>query len=718
MNNQVKNKKGISLSTQILIGLTLGLFAGLFFGDKASALAIVGKAYIGLIQMSILPYMVVSLMLGIGSLSYEKASKLAITGGVVLVASWFLTFTIVFLMPLSFPAIKGGSFFSSSLVEVTEVDFIDLYIPVNPFSSLARTVVPAAAVFSVAFGVALIGVEGKQSLLDILTAISRTLTRIAMMVVKLTPVGVFAIAANAAGTLTISEFGRLQSYIIPFIVATLILTFWILPGLAAALTPFSYREILKSGRDALTTGFVTGNLFITLPMLVENARKLFEDRGIKDDYTDKYVEVLVPTSFNFPNVGKLLTLLFILYAGWFVGKSISFADYPGFAVLGLFTLFGGVDLALPFLLDQMQIPSDMYQLYVVTGVLNSWFATLLAVMNLFVFTLVAACAAIGAVRINWSRIFSFAIISLVIFAASILGTRWVLSEMVSKEDLTRRTLMNAEIKDTYKADIKEVGSKDTVAKESPLGSIIKRGKLRVGYHRENLPFSFINDNGDLVGFDIELMHVLARELKVEIEFIEWTYETGVKDLDQGKFDIAIGGLIVNPERLAMVNFSNPYMNMTTAVVVRDHRRNEFKNWRAIDKEPNVRLGVVGERRTKNIKRYLPHADIVVLENYSNFFTDNPKGVDALIISAEAGSAWTILYPMYSVAVPEPHLKANAALAMPLGTSDFEDYVNDWLQMKQTSGIIEELYKKWILGAKVEQKKERWSIGRDLFGLWE
>ncbi|MDB4442594.1 cation:dicarboxylase symporter family transporter, partial [bacterium] len=715
---KAKNKKGISLSTQILIGLSLGLFVGFFFGEKASILAIVGKAYVGLIQMSILPYMVVSLMLGIGSLSYEKAGKLAITGGIVLVASWLLAFVIVFLMPLAFPSIEAGSFFSTSLVEVAEVDFIDLYIPVNPFSSVARTVVPAAAVFSIAFGIALIGVENKQSLLDILDATSKTLSRIAMMVVKVTPIGVFAIAANAAGTLTIDQFGRLQSYIIPFIVATLILTFWILPGLAAALTPFSYREILKSARDALTTGFVTGNLFITLPMLVENARMLFEDHRLKNDDTDNYVEVLVPTSFNFPNIGKLLTLLFVLFAGWFVGKNIALTDYPGFAVLGLFTLFGGVDLALPFLLDQMQIPSDMYQLYVVTGVLNSWFATLLAVMNLFTFTLVAACAATGAVRINWSRIFRFAIISLVIFVAALLGTRFVLSEMVSKEDLQRRTLMQSQIEDSKTADTKKAGSKDAVDQKSPLGSIIKRGKLRVGYHPENLPFSFVNDKGDLVGFDVELMHVLARELKVELEFIRWTYETLMKDLDQNKFDIAIGGLIVNPERIVKANFSNPYMNMTTAVVVKDHRRNQFKSWRLIDKEPIIRLGVVGEKRAENVKIDLPNTEIALLETYSDFFKDNPKGVDALVISAEAGSAWTILYPAYSVVVPKPHQKANAAFAIPIDSSGFEDFVNDWLQMKTTSGIIDKLYNKWILGTKVEQKKGRWSIGRDVFGLWE
>ena len=111
MNDHVKNKRGISLSTQILVGLAFGLFVGVFFGEKASVLAIVGKAYIGLIQMSILPYMVVSLMLGIGSLSYEKAGRLALTGGIVLVASWFLAFAIVFFNAPCFSLHQGRLFF-------------------------------------------------------------------------------------------------------------------------------------------------------------------------------------------------------------------------------------------------------------------------------------------------------------------------------------------------------------------------------------------------------------------------------------------------------------------------------------------------------------------------------------------------------------------------------------------------------------------------------
>jgi ABC-type amino acid transport substrate-binding protein len=339
-------------------------------------------------------------------------------------------------------------------------------------------------------------------------------------------------------------------------------------------------------------------------------------------------------------------------------------------------------------------------------------------MNLFAFTLVAACAATGAVRVNWSRIFRFTIISLGIFAVVILGTRFMLSEMVSKEDIQRRTLMQSEIKDAQKSDIKKTGSRVAVTQKSNLKSIIKHGRLRVGYHPENLPFSYHNDNGDLVGFDVELMNELARELGVELEFIQWTYETLFKELEQNKFDIVIGGMIANSERLTKANFSEPYMNMTAAVVVEDYRRHEFKSWRAIDEKLNIRLGVVGEKRAEAVERTLPNTDIVLLESYHEFFTENPKGVDALVISAEAGSAWTIIYPSYSVVVPEPHIKAHAGLIMPSGDSDFGDFVDDWLKLKRTSGFIDKLYDKWILGKSEEQKKLRWSIGRDVLGLWE
>ena len=54
--------------------------------------------------------------------------------------------------------------------------------------------------------------------------------------------------------------------------------------------------MIRASRAALITGFVTGNLFIVLPMLIENAKQLFAERNMATDDTDNYAEVLVPAS--------------------------------------------------------------------------------------------------------------------------------------------------------------------------------------------------------------------------------------------------------------------------------------------------------------------------------------------------------------------------------------------------------------------------------------
>ena len=57
----------MSLSTRILLGLLLGIVCGLFFGEKMAVFEPLGSAFILLLQMTVLPYMLVSLILGLGS---------------------------------------------------------------------------------------------------------------------------------------------------------------------------------------------------------------------------------------------------------------------------------------------------------------------------------------------------------------------------------------------------------------------------------------------------------------------------------------------------------------------------------------------------------------------------------------------------------------------------------------------------------------------------
>jgi Na+/H+-dicarboxylate symporter len=195
-------------------------------------------------------------------------------GGFLLLL-WGIALTSVLLFSLVIPDWTSASFFSSTLVEKSPTfDLLRLFIPANPFESLAGNVVPAVVVFSIALGIALIGIENTGSLVRSLSLIADALGRITGFVVRLAPIGVFAIAAQAAGTMHLEQALGLQVYAAGYIALALFLSLWVLPGLVTTLTPFRYREVVGMSRDALVTAFATGNVFVVLAMLAGRSKEL------------------------------------------------------------------------------------------------------------------------------------------------------------------------------------------------------------------------------------------------------------------------------------------------------------------------------------------------------------------------------------------------------------------------------------------------------------
>ena len=260
----------MSFSTKILVGLVSGVLVGLFFGEHAAVLKVVADGFVKLLQMAVLPYITISIITSLGTLRYDQAKTLGLRAGAVLGGLWCVALLFTFLIPLAFPEIETASFFSTTLVERRPpFNFVDLFIPSNPFHSLANNIVPAVVLFSVFLGIALIGVERKQTLLDVLTVAKDALSSATKFIVGLTPYGIFAIAANTAGTLNLDQLGRIQVYLITYVLMALLVALWVLPGLVAALTPFRYWDVLGPTRDALITAFMAGDLFIVLPILIQ-----------------------------------------------------------------------------------------------------------------------------------------------------------------------------------------------------------------------------------------------------------------------------------------------------------------------------------------------------------------------------------------------------------------------------------------------------------------
>ena len=70
----------MSLSKRILLGLVAGVFVGLFLGEKASFLELPAKGFVQLLQVTVLPYVVTSLVAGIAGGTPAPASRLASRG--------------------------------------------------------------------------------------------------------------------------------------------------------------------------------------------------------------------------------------------------------------------------------------------------------------------------------------------------------------------------------------------------------------------------------------------------------------------------------------------------------------------------------------------------------------------------------------------------------------------------------------------------------------
>ena len=178
-----------SLSGQVLLGLVLGIATGVFFGEAAASVQIVGDAFIRLLQMTVIPYIAVSLIRALGGLDYAAARDLAVKGGAVLLLTWAVALLFVVAFPFSLPETVSATFFSTSLAAEREpFDFLALYIPSNPVFSMSHDVVPALVLFSIALGVALIGVPGKEGLLRSLQVLDDALMAITGFVARLAPI--------------------------------------------------------------------------------------------------------------------------------------------------------------------------------------------------------------------------------------------------------------------------------------------------------------------------------------------------------------------------------------------------------------------------------------------------------------------------------------------------------------------------------------------------
>ncbi|MEQ8232848.1 MAG: cation:dicarboxylase symporter family transporter, partial [Gammaproteobacteria bacterium] len=651
-------------------------------------------------------------------------------GAALLLVVWSFTVMALVLTPLSFPFVEDASFFSHSLIEPKQaLSLTDIYFTSNPFASLSNAVVPAVVLFSCLIGASLIGLDGKERLLGPLGTWNAALTRLTKALVQLTPLGVFAIGAVAAGTMTLETLLRLEVYFIAFAALSLLLAFWVLPLLVTAVTPFRYAEVAGMARDALLTAFVTNNAFIVLPILVERAKELMQKHGVLDEQADSAAEVIVPVLFNFPNAGKLLTLLFIPFAAWLSGAPLTAGENAQLFATGIPSYFAKAQVALPFLLDLLGLPHDLFQLYVPTTLFTGKFDSMVTAMNLFVFALLGAGTMGGFLVFQRGRVLRALVLIGAGIAGVVIALRLLLA-LVADPTYTKSEALRQMHKSTRNAGTivhrrEDPGLPGAVAAVAPdhrqarLARIRERGTLRIGYDPDNLPFSFFNSEGVLVGYDVEVAEQLAAALGVAAEFVPASWPDMPGMLADGHIDV-MPGTWYTPNWFGALRLSAPYLVGTVGFATLDARRHEFESAEALRKSSGLRIGIPLDRRQveMSIRHYFGDADVeyVTLEFWKPFFEDHHPDVDAFMVPAEHASAWTLLHPRYSVVVPQPEpVRIPSAFATPLQAEELLAAVDEWVVYAQASGFLQRTYDYWILGQGATASGRRWSIMRDVLG---
>jgi hypothetical protein len=162
------------------------------------------------------------------------------------------------------------------------------------------------------------------------------------------------------------------------------------------------------------------------------------------------------------------------------------------------------------------------------------------------------------------------------------------------------------------------------------------------------------------------------------------------------------------------------MTGTMGLAVRDERRHEFDNIDALHRSHGLKVGVpLDLSQVKySMERYFGDADVefATLETWQPFFEGLHPELDAFLVPAENASAWTLLYPHYTVVVPQPDpVKIPSAFGLALDADDLADVVNEWVVFAMNEGMIQRAYDYWILGQGAGEKQPRWSIVRNVLG---
>ena len=425
-------------------------------------------------------------------------------------------------------------------------------------------------------------------------------------------------------------------------------------------------------------------------------------------------------SYPLAQLGNFFIWLFILFAAFYYRIPIPVGDQFALPFVTLLSGFGSpsssVD-AVAFLADWLDLPPGATNLYVGMMTITRYGQVVASVMGFAFVTYLVTMNYYGRLKLRLPRLALALGVGAAIVAGTTVAVGTVRSNVVHGPISPYRTYrLDAET--TRGVTVAIGGATDPApgeasAAQTALGRIQASGEIRIGFNPDIIPFSYRNDRGELVGFDIAHAYQLARDLNVRLRLVPFTWDDLAKDLKGNRFDMAASGIFVTDERLQDFAFSEPYLKSPIALIVHAGGARRYLSRAEIEARTDLTFAVFRDPvMTDLINRIFPAAKVVVLPNY-DALPDHPE-VDAAIWTLAQAKAWTATRADYTAVVPKD-LGGELLIAylMPQESQDLRSFVNYWLRIQHVNGFNERMVARWIEGKPNTVRRQRWSFVRQI-----
>ena len=214
------------------------------------------------------------------------------------------------------------------------------------------------------------------------------------------------------------------------------------------------------------------------------------------------------------------------------------------------------------------------------------------------------------------------------------------------------------------------------------------GKLIVGTCTPYEPMEYIDENGDIVGFDIDVAREIAKALGVKLEIEDMAFDDLLDAVEDGSVDIAIAAITITLERSEQVLFSNAYLNAGQVIIVNETNKD-------INSEEDLENKIVGvQDGTTSEKEALKYTNSSLVKSYNNY-TGALEAIlageiDAIVIDYPAGVG-LIKDTLGLEIVGDPFTNELYGIAMKKGKSALKTEIDKVI----ASISIEELGNKWF-----------------------